>query len=77
MFLYCAFLLSQVFQHMKKEDPERYMKLEHLCSRTFFDPRDVYAVSASLPSVAGNLEYSCEVKGIEEWKEVRPWPQKS
>mmetsp|Transcript_5015 Transcript_5015/g.8741 ORF Transcript_5015/g.8741 Transcript_5015/m.8741 type:complete len:514 (-) Transcript_5015:429-1970(-) len=37
---------TQVFQHMKKDDPERYMKLEHLCSRTFFDPRDVYQNSS-------------------------------
>ncbi len=32
----------QVFQRMKLDDPERYMRLEHLASRTFFDGREVY-----------------------------------
>lgn len=27
---------------MKLDDPERYMRLEHLASRTFFDGREVY-----------------------------------
>eukprot|EP00798_Chlamydomonas_sp_ICE-L_P021429 gene21429-28394_t len=33
---------TQVFQRMKVEDPERYLRLEHLCGRTYFDPREVY-----------------------------------
>lgn len=35
---------AQVFQRMKLEDPERYMRLEHLCSKMYFDARDVYQV---------------------------------
>eukprot|EP00983_Pelagomonas_calceolata_P036788 1134510-Pelagomonas_calceolata.AAC.2 len=35
---------TQVFQRMKLEDPERYMRLEHLCSRMYFDAREVYQV---------------------------------
>ncbi len=33
---------------MKKDDPERYMKLEHLCGRIYFDAREVYPVRALL-----------------------------
>ncbi|KXZ42628.1 hypothetical protein GPECTOR_129g558 [Gonium pectorale] len=33
---------TQVFQRMKLDDPERYMRLEHLASRTYFDGREVY-----------------------------------
>jgi hypothetical protein len=33
---------TQVFAYMKKDDPERYMRLEGLCGRTYFDPREVY-----------------------------------
>lgn len=36
---------TQIFQKMKLEDPERYMKLEHLCGRTFVDIR--YALPLS------------------------------
>ena len=28
---------------MKSEDPERYLRLEQLLGKTFFDPREVYA----------------------------------
>jgi WD40 repeat-containing protein SMU1 len=35
---------TQVFQRMKLEDPERYMRLEHLCSRMYFDAKEVYQV---------------------------------
>lgn len=28
---------------MKRDDTERYMRLEHLCGRTYFDLREVYA----------------------------------
>ncbi|KAF5840849.1 WD40-repeat-containing domain protein [Dunaliella salina] len=37
---------TQVFQRMKLEDPERYMRLEHLCSRMYFDAREVYQGSS-------------------------------
>mmetsp|Transcript_1804 Transcript_1804/g.4015 ORF Transcript_1804/g.4015 Transcript_1804/m.4015 type:complete len:513 (-) Transcript_1804:508-2046(-) len=36
---------TQVFQRMKADDPERYIRLEHLCGRTFFDAREVYGGS--------------------------------
>lgn len=29
----------QVFNRMKKEEPDRFLKLEHLCGRTYFDIR--------------------------------------
>lgn len=31
---------------MQVEDSERFMRLEHLCGRTFFDAREVYQVRA-------------------------------
>lgn len=31
----------QVFQRMKLEEPDRYMRLEHFCNRTYFDSREV------------------------------------
>uniref|UniRef100_A0A7S0R2D0 CTLH domain-containing protein n=1 Tax=Chlamydomonas leiostraca TaxID=1034604 RepID=A0A7S0R2D0_9CHLO len=37
---------TQVFQALKREDPERYMRLEHLCGRTYFDAREVYQSSS-------------------------------
>ncbi|CAD7696072.1 unnamed protein product [Ostreobium quekettii] len=33
---------TQVFQRMKRDNPERYMRLEQLCGRTYFDIREVY-----------------------------------
>ncbi|GMH36649.1 hypothetical protein BSKO_04522 [Bryopsis sp. KO-2023] len=33
---------TQVFQRLKRDDTERYMRLEHLCGRTYFDLREVY-----------------------------------
>ena len=30
---------TAVFSRMKQEDPERFLKLEHLCGRTYFDIR--------------------------------------
>ena len=33
---------TAVFAHMKQSEPDRYMKLEHLCGRTYFDIRRVY-----------------------------------
>ncbi|GLI61723.1 hypothetical protein VaNZ11_004147 [Volvox africanus] len=38
---------TQVFQRMKLDDPERYMRLEHLASRTYFDVREVYGSGSS------------------------------
>ncbi len=32
---------------MKLDDPERYMRLEHLASRTIFDVREVYGAGSS------------------------------
>uniref|UniRef100_A0A7R9Z0B9 WD40 repeat-containing protein SMU1 n=1 Tax=Chlamydomonas euryale TaxID=1486919 RepID=A0A7R9Z0B9_9CHLO len=36
---------TQVFQRMRKEDPERVSRLEHLLGRTYFDAREVYGGS--------------------------------
>ena len=30
---------TQVFNRMKQEEPDRFLKLEHLCGRTYFDIR--------------------------------------
>ncbi|PNW88232.1 hypothetical protein CHLRE_01g020400v5 [Chlamydomonas reinhardtii] len=38
---------TQVFQRMKLDDPERYSRLEHLASRTYFDGREVYGSGSS------------------------------
>ncbi len=34
--------MLQVLQRLKREDPERYARLEGLTGRAFFDARDVY-----------------------------------
>ncbi|KAK9823553.1 hypothetical protein WJX72_003672 [[Myrmecia] bisecta] len=33
---------TQVFNRMKQEEPDRFLRLEHLCGRTYFDIREVY-----------------------------------
>ena len=33
---------TPVFNRMKQEEPDRFLKLEHLCGRTYFDIRFVY-----------------------------------
>lgn len=33
---------TPVFNRMKQEEPDRFLKLEHLCGRTYFDIRSVY-----------------------------------
>ena len=30
---------TAVFAHMKQHEPDRFLKLEHLCGRTYFDIR--------------------------------------
>lgn len=37
---------TQVFQRMKSDDAERYLRLEHLCNRTYFDARELYGSTA-------------------------------
>lgn len=36
---------TQVFQRMKAEDPERFLRLEQLLGKTYFDAREVYSGS--------------------------------
>ncbi|CAK0788011.1 Serine/threonine-protein kinase smu1 [Coccomyxa viridis] len=33
---------TAVFNRMKQEEPDRFLKLEHLCGKTYFDIREVY-----------------------------------
>jgi len=37
---------AKVFQRMRQEEPDRYLKLEHLCNRPFFDAKEVYKGSS-------------------------------
>eukprot|EP00238_Polyblepharides_amylifera_P004364 CAMPEP_0196575252 /NCGR_PEP_ID=MMETSP1081-20130531/4771_1 /TAXON_ID=36882 /ORGANISM="Pyramimonas amylifera, Strain CCMP720" /LENGTH=512 /DNA_ID=CAMNT_0041893503 /DNA_START=37 /DNA_END=1575 /DNA_ORIENTATION=+ len=37
---------TQAMVQMKQEEPERFLKMEHLCQRTFFDPREAYPDSS-------------------------------
>ena len=34
-----ALLRTQVFMRVKQEEPDRFLKLEHLCGRTYLDIR--------------------------------------
>lgn len=34
---------TPVFNRMKQEEPDRFLKLEHLCGRTYFDTKEVWA----------------------------------
>lgn len=36
---------TQVMGVMKQEEPERYLRLEHLLVRTYFDPNEVCAIA--------------------------------
>ena len=51
---------TQVFQHMKLEDPERYMRLEHLCSRMYFDAREVYQVRVCVCVCVSGWCFACK-----------------
>ena len=33
---------TPVFNRMKQEEPDRFLKLEHLCGRTYFDTKYVH-----------------------------------
>lgn len=33
---------TQVFSHMQQDDPERYVRLERLCNRAYFDVSELY-----------------------------------
>eukprot|EP00854_Cymbomonas_tetramitiformis_P015303 gene15303-18106_t len=37
---------TQAMVQMKLEEPDRFLKLEHLCQRTYFDPREAYPDSS-------------------------------
>lgn len=37
---------TQAMAVMKLEEPERYLRMEHLCQRTYFDPREAYPDSS-------------------------------
>ena len=49
---------TQVFNRMKQEEPDRFLKLEHLCGRTYFDIRCA-GWSVLLLHVAVELMVSC------------------
>ncbi|BDA40364.1 WD40 repeat-containing protein SMU1 [Coccomyxa sp. Obi] len=36
---------TAVFARMKQDEPERFLRLEHLCGRTYFDIREVYGAT--------------------------------
>lgn len=47
---------TQVFNRMKQEEPDRFLKLEHLCGRTYFDircPGNVVVVSINVACCRG------------------------
>ena len=50
---------TQVFNRMKQEEPDRFLKLEHLCGRTYFDIRCAESVVGVSINVAGDLMVSC------------------
>ena len=51
---------TQVFNRMKQEEPDRFLKLEHLCGRTYFDIRSADVVmSVLMLHVPGELMVSC------------------
>lgn len=50
---------TQVFNRMKQEEPDRFLKLEHLCGRTYFDIRCAISVVVVTVNVAGELMVSC------------------
>ena len=39
---------TQVMGVMKQEEPERYLRLEHLLVRTYFDPNEVCSLSLAI-----------------------------
>ncbi|KAK9792254.1 hypothetical protein WJX73_008889 [Symbiochloris irregularis] len=41
-----ALLRTQVFARVKQEEPDRFLRLEHLCGRTYLDVRDLYGDTA-------------------------------
>ena len=44
---------QQVFQRMKSEDPERYLRLEQQLGKTYFEARDAYSGSTKEKRRAG------------------------
>jgi len=38
---------TQVLKHMKDSNPNRYLRLQNICNKKYFDPLDVYPVGSS------------------------------
>ena len=51
-----ALLRTQVFLRVKQEEPDRFLRLEHLCGRTYLDIRCLHASLAGHQVKAGQVQ---------------------
>ncbi len=53
---------TPVFNRMKQEEPDRFLKLEHLCGRTYFDTKYVHDLVLSYQADVMNLHlHECRI----------------